>query len=480
MQVKKFLIKDQWFESNIISEIKNPFNDEIVCKVYNASKNDFDNAVIASLEAFEQTKKQSRFKRSEILKNMYLLIEKRKNEFVDFIVEEAGKPIIYAKSEVDRAIATFKIASEEVLRFGGEFLPLDITASTEGYNSITSRAPIGLIAGISPFNFPLNLTAHKVAPSIATGNVMILKPPHQAPSASLLLGEIALESGIIPGALNILPAYPEQADCLVTDERIKMISFTGSVKVGWDIKNRCGKKKVCLELGGNAAVIVDKDTNLDFAISRIAIGAYSYSGQVCISVQRIIVHEDIYQGFSNKLVDYIKNNVKLGNPKNSDTILGPLINIDAAERTELWLKEAVDKGAKVLTGGNRDNKMFEPTLLENVSHDSKINCQEVFAPIAILSKFKTFTEAVAMVNDSDFGLQTGVFTRDIKKIFYAHDNLDVGGVIINDYPTFRVDNMPYGGIKDSGLGREGIKYAMEDMTELKVTVFNLNNLSIES
>lgn len=480
MQIKKFLIKDQWLESENIFDIKNPFNDEIVSKVYNATKADFEKAVQASLEAFEVTKKLSRYKRSEILKNICNLIEKRKDEFINLIVEEAGKPVTYAKGEVDRAIATFKIASEEVLRFGGEFLPLDITSVTEGYNSITSRFPIGVIAGISPFNFPLNLTAHKVAPSIATGNVMILKPPHQAPSASLLLGEIALEAGLPPGALNVLPAMPDQADFLITDPRIKMISFTGSVKVGWDIKNRCGKKKVCLELGGNAAVIVDKDTNLEFAIPRIAIGGYSYAGQVCISVQRIIVHQDIYDEFSNKFTEYVKNKVKLGNPKESDTVVGPLINIEAADRTENWLNQAVNEGAKVLTGGKRNGKMFEPTVLENVSEDSKISCEEVFAPVTVLSKYKNFTEAVEMVNNSIFGLQTGVFTRDIKKIFYAHDNIDAGGVIINDYPTFRVDNMPYGGIKDSGFGREGIKYAMEDMTELKVTVFNLNNLSIES
>ena len=478
MEIKKFLIKDKWYESNNIADIINPYTNKITSKVYNADKEHFNLAIEESLKAFGETKKLSRYKRSQILKNIYELIEKRKNEFIDLIVNEAGKPVTYAKSEVDRAIATFKIASEEILRFGGEFLPLDITAATEGYNSITSRFPIGIIAGISPFNFPLNLTAHKVAPAIATGNVIILKPPHQAPSASLLLGEICLEAGIIPGSLNVLPAMPKEADTLITDDRIKMISFTGSVKVGWDMKNRSGKKKVCLELGGNAAVIVDKDTDLEFAVPRIAIGGYSYAGQVCISVQRIIVHEDIYQDFSDKFVAYVKNSIKIGDPKEANTVIGPLINIEAAERTEKWLTEAVKQGAKILTGGSRNGKMFEATVLENVSLDSKINCEEVFAPVTVLSKYNNFKEAVEMVNNSDYGLQTGVFTRDIKRIFYAHENIEAGGVIINDYPTFRVDNMPYGGIKDSGFGREGIKYAMEDMTELKVTVFNLNNLSI--
>ncbi|RYX98736.1 aldehyde dehydrogenase family protein, partial [bacterium] len=444
----------------------------------NAEKKHFEQAIEVSLSVLEQTKKQSRYKRSEILRKICVLIEARKDEFIQLIIDEAGKPITYAKSEVDRAIATFKIASEEVLRFGGEFLPLDITAATEGYNSITARFPIGVIAGISPFNFPLNLTAHKVAPAIATGNPLILKPPHQAPSASLLLGEICLEAGIIPGSLNVLPGMPEQADILITDPRIKMVSFTGSAKVGWDIKNRCGKKKVCLELGGNAAVIVDKDTDLEVAIARIANGGYSYAGQVCISVQRIIIQEDIYQDFSEKFVDYVKNKIKLGDPNEASTVVGPLINIDAAERTEKWLAEAVNQGANILTGATREGKMFAPTVLDNVDKNSKINCEEVFAPVTILSKYKTFEEAVNIVNDSDFGLQTGVFTRDIKKIFYSHENIEAGGVIINDYPTFRVDNMPYGGIKDSGFGREGIKYAMEDMTELKVTVFNLNNLSM--
>ncbi len=477
MKIKRFLIGDKWLKSNNIADIINPFNNDVTAKVYNAEKEHFDLAIEKSLEAFEKTKKLSRYKRSQILKNIYELIEKRKSEFVDIIVNECGKPITYAKSEVDRAIATFKMASDEILRFGGEFLPLDVTAVTEGYNSITSRFPIGLIAGISPFNFPLNLTAHKVAPAIATGNVMILKPPHQAPSASLLLGEICLESGIISGSLNVLPAMPKEADILITDPRIKMISFTGSVKVGWDIKNRCGKKKLCLELGGNAAVIVDKDTNLDFAIQRIAIGAFSYAGQVCISVQRIIIHQDVYDPFKEKFIDYVGKKIKLGDPKENDTVLSALINIEATERTEKWLNEATNNGAKILTGGKRRDKMFEATILENVSEKSKINCEEVFAPIAIISKYNNFEDAVKMVNDSNFGLQAGVFTRDIKNIFYAHENINAGGVIINDYPTFRVDNMPYGGIKDSGFGREGIKYSMEDMTELKVTVFNLNNLT---
>lgn len=480
MKIKKFLIKDKWYSSKNISEIQNPYNGEIVSKVYSASKDDFNNAIEVSLETFNKTKILSRFKRSEILKNIYLLMDKRKGDFVDLIVKESGKPITYAISEVERAIITLKIASEEILRFGGEFLPLDISNSSEGYNSITSRFPIGVIAGISPFNFPLNLAVHKIAPAIATGNTIILKPPHQAPSASLLLGEIALESGIIPGSLNILPATPKEADCLIMDERINMISFTGSAKVGWDIKNRCGKKKVCLELGGNAAVIIDKDTNLDFAIPRIAIGSFSYSGQVCISVQRVFIHDDIYEDFKSKFTDYVKNKIIVGDPQNVNTVIGPLINEEAAERVESWVKEAVTQGATILTGGRKKEKIFEPTILENVDSNSKVNNEEVFAPIVILNRFNNFIEAIAEVNNSKYGLQAGVFTRDIKKIFYAHENLDVGGVIINDYPTFRVDNMPYGGIKDSGFGREGIKYAMEDMTELKITVFNLNNLPIES
>lgn len=478
MKIKKFLIKDQWCKSKDISEIKNPFNNELVSKVYNASKSDFDKAINVSIEAFNETRKLSRFKRSEILKRIYLLMEKRKDEFVNLIVDEAGKPITYAISEVDRAIITFKIASEEILRFGGEFLPIDISSTTEGYNSITSRFPIGVIAGISPFNFPLNLASHKVAPAIATGNTLILKPPHQAPSASLLLGEIALEAGIVPGSLNILPAHPKQADCLITDERINMISFTGSSKVGWDIKNRCGKKKIALELGGNAAVIVDKDTDLDFAIPRISLGSFSYAGQVCISIQRIFIHDDIYEKFKLKFINYIKNKVITGDPKNQKTVIGPLINNEAIERTTSWVNEAVKHGANILIGGKNNNQIFEATVLENVDLKSKINCEEVFAPVVTLSKFSDFTDVIKQVNNSKFGLQTGVFTRDIKKIFYAHENLDVGGVIINDYPTFRVDNMPYGGIKDSGFGREGVKYAMEEMSELKVTVFNLNNLSI--
>jgi acyl-CoA reductase-like NAD-dependent aldehyde dehydrogenase len=474
MTIKKFLIKDNLKESNKIQDIINPYTGEVSCQIYNAEKNHFDEAIKASLEAFEITKKYSRFKRSEILKNIYQIMEKRKDEFAELIVKEAGKPITYARGEVTRAIVTFKMASEEVLRFGGENLPLDVTSVTEGYSSITSRVPLGVISGIAPFNFPLNLVAHKVAPAIATGNSMILKPPPQAPSVSLLLGEIALEAGLVAGSLNILPALPEDADVLVTDPRIKMISFTGSAKVGWDMKNRAGKKKVCLELGGNAAVIVNKDANLDFAIPRIAIGGYSYSGQVCISVQRILVDRIIYDEFKNKFVDYVKTKVKVGNPEETDTVVGPLINDIAAERTEAWVNKAIENNANLLLGGKRNGRLFEATILENVSPELEVYCNEVFAPITLLIPYDNFEEAIDIVNNSDYGLQAGIFTQSIKNAFYANEKLDVGGVIINDYPTFRVDNMPYGGVKDSGFGREGIKYAMEDMTELKVMVFNHN------
>lgn len=474
MGIKKFLIKDSFRDSNKTQDVINPYTGEVLYKIFNAEKHHFDEAIKVSLDAFEITKKLSRFKRSEILRNLYLLMEKRKEEFAEIIMNESGKPITFARGEVTRAIVTVKMASEEVLRFGGENLPLDITSVTEGYSSITSRFPIGIIAGIAPFNFPLNLVVHKVAPAIATGNVMILKPPPQAPLSSLLLGELALESGIVAGSLNVLPALPEDADILVTDPRIKMISFTGSAKVGWDMKNRAGKKKVCLELGGNAAVIVHKDANLNFAIPRIAIGGYSYSGQVCISVQRILVERSIYNDFKNRFVDYVKTKIKVGDPKDTDTIVGPLINDLASERTEVWVNRAIQNGAKLLLGGKRNGRLFDATILENVTPEMEVCCNEVFAPITLLIPYDSFEEAIDITNKSDFGLQAGIFTENIKNIFYANQNLEVGGVIINDYPTFRVDNMPYGGVKDSGFGREGIKYAMEDMTELKVMVFNHN------
>ncbi|MBC7473156.1 MAG: aldehyde dehydrogenase family protein [Candidatus Sericytochromatia bacterium] len=476
MEIKKFLIKDDWKTSKEIAEILNPYTGKVTSKVYYAQKDDFEDAIVESQKAFAITKKLSRFKRSEILRNLSILVEKRKDDFVDLIVREAGKPITYAQIEVDRSIATLKIASEEILRFGGEYLPIDITESTEGYNSITSRFPLGVIAGISPFNFPLNLALHKIAPAIATGNTIILKPPHQAPSACLLLAQLALEAGFIAGSFMVLPSSPKQADILVTDPRIKMLSFTGSAKVGWDMKKRCGKKKICLELGGNAAVIVHHDANLDFAIPRIALGGYSYAGQICISIQRIMVEKSIYQDFAKKFIDYIKNKIISGDPINPKTVVGPLINEDALARTEKWVNKAVKEGANILIGGKRQAQMFESTVLENVNPKSDILNQEVFAPVTILIPYNNFEEAVSIVNDSDYGLQSGVFTKDIKNIFYANDNLDVGGVIINDYPTFRVDNMPYGGAKDSGFGREGIKYAMEDMTEIKVMVLNMNNL----
>lgn len=473
MKAKKFFVGSELRESNEIIEITNPYNKEAYCKVYNAQKKDFEEAINKAQKAFEKTKKLSRYQRSEILKNIALLIEKNTDEFVKHIINEVGKPILYARGEVARAVATFKMASEEVLRFGGEMIPLDVTSITENYTSITERFPIGIIAGISPFNFPLNLTAHKVAPAIATGNVMILKPPPQAPSSSLLLAEICIKAGIVEDSLSVLPASNQVADMLVTDERVKMLSFTGSAKVGWDMKNRCGKKKICLELGGNASVILNDDADLSFAIPRIAIGGYSYAGQVCISVQKILVHSKIYEDFKNQFIEYVKNNVKYGDPNDEKTVVGPLINDFAITRTNEWVKKAINKGSTLLLGGSFHHTVFEPTLLENVPDTCEISCEEVFAPVTILVKYDSFEEAVDISNNSKFGLQTGVFTRDIKNIFYAHKNLDVGGVIINDYPTFRVDNMPYGGIKDSGFGREGVKYAMEDMTEIKVTVFRL-------
>jgi len=328
------------------------------------------------------------------------------------------------------------------------------------------RVPIGPCSFISPFNFPLNLAAHKIAPAIAVGCPFVMKPASRTPLGAIIMGEVLAETGLPKGAFSILPAHREGADLFTTDERLKLLSFTGSPDVGWDLKARCGKKKVVLELGGNAAVIVDKDADLDDALERVIFGAFYQSGQSCIGVQRIIIHEDVYDRFRDMLVAKTKTLVA-GDPKDRATFVGPMIHAKEAGRLDGWVQEALKAGGNLLCGGRRDGAMLEATLLDNVPKDQKIVTEEAFGPVAVLSKFSDFKAAMAEVNASKFGLQAGVFTRDLFQMFDAWDHLDVGGVVINDVPSYRVDNMPYGGVKDSGLGREGVRFAMEDMTEIR-------------
>lgn len=468
----KFLIGGQWRSSKEKREVRNPYNDEVVGVVSQASDQDLEDSILQAQKAFEDTRWMAPYQRVEILEKIVQGIKDRRDQLAETITKEAGKPIRFSQGEVERAIYTFSIAVEETKRIGGEVIPLDVLESSKGRFSLTRRYPIGPIAGITPFNFPLNLVSHKLAPCIASGNTMVLKPASQTPITSLLLGEVVMEAGFPPGALNIVPCPGAKAEKLVTDRRIKLITFTGSAEVGWHLKDITGKKRVLLELGGNAGAIVHSDADLDFAAERLALGAFLYAGQVCISVQRIFAHKDIFEEFSHKFLNAVKR-IKVGDPMDPETVVGPMIDLQAAQRAEEWVKEAVQGGAEILAGGEREGVMFQPTVLTNTSPQMKVNCREVFAPVVTLEPYDDFQSAVHAVDDSVYGLQAGVFTKDVRRIFYALDHIQVGGVIINDYPTYRIDHMPYGGVKDSGFGREGIKYAIEEMTELKLLVLNL-------
>jgi glyceraldehyde-3-phosphate dehydrogenase (NADP+) len=468
----KFLIGGEWRTSSRQQEIKSPYTGETVGCVYMASPQDIEDAIVAAQQAFEVTREMSTYKRADLLRNIAEGIKERKDEIAEMMASESGKPIQFAKGEIERSVLTFTIAAEEAKRIHGEVLQLDLAAHSEKRFGIVRRFPLGPIAGISPFNFPLNLIAHKLAPCIAAGNTMVLKPPSPCPITGVMLAEIVHNADAPPGMFNIIPCRASEAEKIVTDDRLKMLTFTGSPEVGWYLKNIAGKKRVTLELGGNAGVIVDKEANLDFAVKRIVIGSYGNAGQSCIAVQRIYVHKDIYPEFEQRFVKETMS-LKVGNPMESDTVVGPMIDEKSAAKIEEWIQEAVAGGARLLCGGKRNGAVLEPTVIANAKKDMKVSCLEVFAPVVTLEPFDRFEDVIAAVNDSMYGLQAGIFTNDVGKVFYAYNKLDVGGVIINDYPTYRIDNMPYGGVKESGTGREGVKYAIEEMTEMKLLVFNL-------
>jgi acyl-CoA reductase-like NAD-dependent aldehyde dehydrogenase len=409
------------------------------------------------------------YRRQAVLDHCVARFRARFEELALGLCIEAGKPIRDARGEVTRLIDTFRVAAEESVRIGGEIIRLDISPRAKDYRGMTRRVPVGPCSLISPFNFPLNLAAHKVAPAIAAGCPFVLKPASYTPVGALIIGEVLAETDLPPGAFSILPCPRQHADRLTTDERLKLLSFTGSPEVGWDLKARAGRKKVVLELGGNAAVIVDRDWDLDDALGRIVFGGFYQSGQSCISVQRVLVHEAIYRAFRERLVERVQALVA-GDPKREDTFIGPLITVADAERVESWIASAVKAGAKKLCGGERSGAMVSPAVLEGVPHGEPLYCDEVFGPVVVLAPFSDFEAALAEVNESRYGLQAGVFTRDLYKAQRAWDVLEVGGVVIGDVPSFRVDNMPYGGVKESGFGREGVRWAIEDMTELRLMV----------
>ena len=451
-------------------EVVNKYNQETVAEVARADSELLEQAIQKGLEAVPAMQALKPYQKQRILLDCVAKFTERFDEFTEALIAEGGKPEAAAKAEVKRLIATFQFAADAVTTVPeGEVLPLDATEASAGYRGFSKRVPIGLCGFISPFNFPLNLVAHKIAPAIAAGCPFILKPASYTPIGALMIADVLAETDLPEGAFSILPMSSKVADVLVTDERIKLLSFTGSDKVGWDMKARAGKKKVVLELGGNAAVMIEPDADLEKALPRVITGGYSQAGQVCISVQRVLIHKDIYQSVKDKLVALAKE-VKSGDPSQADVVIGPMIDKGELERIQQWIDEAVEEGATLLCGGKVDGLVMNATILENVSHESKLYKDEAFGPVMILEAYDDFDKGIELANDSRFGLQVGVYSSSINKAMQAWDHIEAGGVIINDVPTFRVDNMPYGGVKDSGFGREGVKYAIEDMTEIRLMV----------
>ncbi len=460
----------RWVESPDQLRIENPADpDNPAGATYTATPEQYEEAVAAAVRAFETTRRLPAYERGRILRDISAGIKARREELGKVIATEAGKPIRDALVEVDRAVLTFRLGAEEAERMTGELIPLDLMPASKDRVGITRRFPIGPIAGISPFNFPLNLAAHKVSPAIASGNPIVLKPPSKDPLTMLTVAEIIDAAGVPEGAVSILPMTRELGDRMVEDPRFKLLSFTGSPSVGWRMKERAGKKKVVLELGGNAGVIVDRTADLDWAVRRTLVGAYTYAGQVCISVQRMYIAEEVWDEFMERFIEGAKG-LKVGDPLDPTTDVGPMVDANAASRTQRWVDEAVALGGKVLLGGKAEGNFFAPTVLTDVPLSAQVCSNEAFAPLVVAFPFGDFDDAVRGVNDSFFGLQTGVFTNDLAHAWHAFSELEVGGVIVNDIPTYRIDHMPYGGVKDSGQGREGLRWAIEDMTEIRIMV----------
>jgi glyceraldehyde-3-phosphate dehydrogenase (NADP+) len=451
-----------------------PYSGERAVLAARGTPADLDLAITAAQEGFARMRAMPRHARRDLLVRIADALTRERQSLGEELARSCGKPIAQALGEVDRAIMTFSLAADEARRFGGEVIPLDVDPRTVGYTGMVHRFPVGPISAITPFNFPLNLLAHKVAPAIAVGSSLVVKPPPQCPQLAFRLGRIMAECGLPAGAYNVLHLPIPVAERLATDPRFAMLTFTGSPTVGWHLKDVAGKKKVCLELGGNAAAVVHEDAgDLDWVAQRLALGAFAYAGQVCIKVQRVLVHQPIYERFVQKFVAATAA-LPCGDPMDPKTVVGPMIDLGAAERVESWTGEAVAAGAESLLASRRERTVLTPGILANVPSDAKVSCREVFGPVSIVAPYADWDDALRQVNASDFGLQAGIFTHEIRRIYSAFNGLDVGGVVVNDFPTLRVDNFPYGGVKDSGFGREGVRYAMEEMSEPRMLVLNLN------
>lgn len=473
--MKPFYLQGQWESSGESHTVTNPWDNAILAEISLADASQVEQAVATAHEAFRTTRSQPAWERAKILTRIADLIENRREEFVRTILAEAGKPVTFAAAETDRAVMTFRFAAQLALADDGHGLRMDASPPGGGHFGLVRRFPMGVILGITPFNFPLNLVAHKVAPCLASGNTMVLKPALKTPLSSLLLAEVLHEAGVPAGQINVVPFDHRHIPPLLTDRRIKMLSFTGSAAVGWKLKSEAVKMKVALELGGNAGVIVEDDADWQAAVPKIASGAFGYAGQSCISVQRIFVQRAIYAGFREALVTFIREKIRAGNPTETATVVGPMINGSARDKVVHWIQEAKKQGAELLTPlRTEDPHLLHPVLLEKVPSGCAVVAEEAFAPLAVLEPYDELAEALARVNASDYGLQAGIFTSQIGKALRAFETLEVGGVMVNQVPTFRVENMPYGGVKDSGFGREGVRYAMEEMTEPRSLVIQAN------
>jgi acyl-CoA reductase-like NAD-dependent aldehyde dehydrogenase len=471
MTVRPYLVNGQWRTGEGTFQVKNPFDDSLVAEIGIPTADDVEEATARAAAVFDETKQLSVAARSTALDHISRRLAETMEENAQLIAAEGGKPVKWARVEAARAVSTFRWASETIRHGDDELMRLDTEAAFGSRIGLLRRFPIGPVLGITPFNFPLNLVAHKVAPALAVGAPIVVKPASATPIGALRLAEFFDETDLPKGMYQVLPVRSKVADAMARDDRFRKISFTGSAAIGWYLKGLDPKKKVTLELGGNAGVIVHSDADLDMAAQRIAFGAYYQAGQSCISVQRVLVAAEVYEEFAALLTKQVEQLIT-GDPMDPNTDVGPVIDRGEVDRIAEWVAEAQTQGAEVLTGGKADGPFFQPTLLSQTTPEMKVRCEEVFGPVATITPYQTFDEALAEVNDSKYGLQAGVFTNDLNRAFEAHRTLDVGGVIVNDVSAFRADQMPYGGSKESGFGREGLRFAMEEMTEPRIMVLS--------
>lgn len=464
-------IGGKWIETSEAVDVFSPYDGSLVAIVHQAGAQEIETAIANASESFQSMRRMPVWKRAAALEKISAGIAARREEFALTIALEAGKPLKTARAEVDRAIFIYKVAAEESKRIYGEIVPLDWQPGMEGREAHIHLVPLGPVAGITPFNYPVSLVAHKVAPALAAGDPIIIRPASQTPVSAIKLAQVVSEAGLPEGAFSVVPSTTRIAAPLVEDERIRLLTFTGSPAVGWALKGQAGRKRVTLELGGNAGVIVHRDADLRYAAERVAWGGFQYAGQSCISVQRVYIHADVYETFRDELVRRVKA-LKAGDPLDESTDVGPLIDQGAAERVEAWVEEARQGGAQVLAGGLRNGNLWQPTILAELEPSMRVSCQEVFAPLVGLYRYTDVREAIQAVDNSDFGLQAGLFTNDLAVVHEAFENIEVGGLMVNDVSTFRIDHMPYGGVKESGTGREGLRYAIQEMSEMKLMAFN--------